>query len=150
MPHFYSIQDILSFAIRLEQASQEFYQQLSPTVHDPSVARFLLTLAQEEQLHEAKLLQLLDEHGAVLDKSISSEEIDSYVQSIEVPQQLDYESAVKLAMNKEKSAQMLYSVLAGVMGDKSLEDMFLLLSNQEEKHKQFFEKEYRRIKTGKN
>ncbi|MFZ9024681.1 MAG: hypothetical protein ACO3BO_08025 [Anaerohalosphaeraceae bacterium] len=41
-------------------------------------------------------------------------------------------------------------MLAGVMGDATLKEMFQLLSTQEEKHKQFFEKEYRRIKTSEN
>lgn len=53
-------------------------------------------------------------------------------------------------MDKEKAAQMLYSVLAGVMDDKNLEEMFLLLSTQEKAHKEFFEKEYRRIRVGEN
>ena len=53
MPDFYTIQDVLSFAIRLEQASQEFYQQLSRKAHNRSVSRFLVSLVTEEQLHDA-------------------------------------------------------------------------------------------------
>lgn len=150
MPDFYTIQDILSFAIRLEQASQEFYIHLSNETHKLSVAQFFLTLVQEEQRHEAKLRQMLDEYGAVLDISLSAEEIDSYVQTMDVPEGLDYKGAVKLAMNKERAAEMLYSVLAGVMADKELEEMFLLLSAQEETHLRFFEKELRRIEMGEN
>lgn len=135
MPDFYSIQDVLSFAIRLEQASQEFYRHLSRKAHNPSVAQFLTTLAAEEELHEAQLQRLLDERGAVLNKSISAEEVNRYVQAMDVSESLDYKGAVKLAMDKEKAAQMMYSVIAGVMvGDKTLEEMFLLLSAQEKGH----------------
>ena len=88
--------------------------------------------------------------GAVLNKSISAEEVNRYVQAMDVSESLDYTNAVKLAMDKEKAAQMLYSVLAGVMDDKTLEEMFLLLSTQEKAHKEFFEKEYRRIRVGEN
>ena len=151
MPDFYSIQDVLSFAIRLEQASQEFYRHLSRKAHNPSVAQFLTTLAAEEELHEAQLQRLLDERGAVLNKSISAEEVNRYVQAMDVSESLDYKGAVKLAMDKEKAAQMMYSVIAGVMvGDKNLEEMFLLLSAQEKAHKEFFEKEYRRIRVSEN
>ena len=85
-----------------------------------------------------------------MNRSISVEEVEHYVQAIKVPESLDYKEAVKLAMNKEKSAQMLYSVLAGVMEDKTLEELFLLLSKQEKSHKEFFEKEYQRICLGEN
>ena len=150
MPDFYSIQDVLSFAIRLEQASQAFYRQLSRKAHNPSVAQFLTTLVTEEKLHEVQLQRLLNEQGAVLDKSISAEEVSRYVQAMDVSESLDYKEAVKLAVDKEKAAGMLYSVLAAVMDDKTLEEMFLLLSKQEKAHKEFFEKEYRRIRTSEN
>ena len=150
MPDFYTLQDVLSFAIRLEQASQEFYRHLSQQAHNTSVAEFLITLVAEEQLHETQLQRLLNERGAVLGKSISTEEVDRYVQAMDVPESLDYKNAVKLAMDKEKAAQMLYSVLAGVIDDKTLREMFILLAAQEKAHKEFFEKEYRRICVSEN
>ena len=113
MPDFYTIQDVLSFAIRLEQASREFYQQLSWKTHKRSVSQFLMSLVKEEQLHKAKLQKLLDDQEGVLGKSISAKEVSRYVQAVHVPESLDYKEAIKLAMNKEKSAQMLYSIVAG-------------------------------------
>ncbi len=150
MPDFYSIEDVLSFAIRLEQAAQEFYRLLSQKSRNQPVAQFLMTLVAEEKLHEAQLRQILDERGAALNHSISAEEVNRYVQAMKVSESLDYTSAVKLAMDKEKAAEMLYSVLAGVMDDTTLKEMFLLLSTHEKAHKKFFEKEYRRIRVGKN
>lgn len=150
MPDFYSIQDVLSFAIRLEQASQAFYQQLSWKAHNLSVAQFFTTLVLEEKLHEAQLQQLLDERGDVLNMSISANEVDGYIQAVKVSESLDYKGAVKLAMEKEKAAEMLYSVLAGVMHERTLEELFLQLAAQEKAHKEFFEKEYRRICVSKN
>ena len=150
MPDFYSIEDVLSFAIRLEQAAQEFYRLLSQKSHSQPVAQFLMTLVAEEQLHESQIQQILDERGGVLNHSISAEEVNRYVQAMNVSESLDYTNAVKLAMDKEKAAEMLYSVLAGVMDDNTLKEMFLLLSTQEKAHKKFFEKEYRRIRIGEN
>ena len=137
-------------AQRLEQASQEFYRQLSQNVNNSSVSEFLLTLVKEEQLHEAQLHQLLQEQGKELNRSISADEVKGYVDAMNIPEELNYEAAVRLAVNKEKSAQMLYSVMAGIMEEKALRDVFLLLSDQEKAHRAFFEKEYRRIQIGEN
>ncbi|MFZ9024859.1 MAG: ferritin family protein, partial [Anaerohalosphaeraceae bacterium] len=77
MPDFYSIEDVLSFAIRLEQAAQEFYRLLSQKSESQPVAQFLMTLVTEEKLHEAQLKQILNESGGVMNQSISAEEVNS-------------------------------------------------------------------------
>lgn len=145
MPDFYSIQDVLTFAIHLEQASQEFYRRLSRTVDSPSVSRFLAGLVNEEMLHEQRLQQLLTESGGAPEPRISSDQIDGYIQAIKVSESVDYKEAVKLAMDKEKAAQMLYSVIAGVMEDTVLAEVFRQLSAQEKIHRQFFENQYQQI-----
>lgn len=150
MSHFYSIQDVLSFAIRLEQASQEFYRQLSHTVHSPSVGRFLRSLIEEEVLHEQRLQQLYEGLGDLPDPVISAQEIDGYLQAMHVPDSLEYKEAVKLAMDKEKAAQSLYTIVAGTMADETLKDVFLQLALQEQIHHQYFEDEYNKICLGEN
>lgn len=145
MPDFYSIQDVLTFAIHLEQASQEFYRRLSRTVHSPSVSRFLVELVKEEKRHEQRLAQLLDDSGGLPEPRISPDQIDCYIQAIKVSESMSYKEAVKLAMDKEKAAQMLYSVIADVMEDPILLEVFQQLSAQEKIHRQFFENEYQQI-----
>lgn len=145
MPDFYTLQDVLTFAIHLEQASQEFYRRLSQTVHSPSVARYLAELVNEEKLHEQRLKQLLGESGGVPDQQISSDQVECYIQAIQVPEWLDYKEAVKLAMDKESAAQMLYSVIAGIIEIEALAQLFRQLSDQEKTHRQFFENEYQKI-----
>lgn len=145
MPDFYSIQDVLTFAIQLEQASQEFYRRLSRIVHSPSVARFLAGLIKEEKLHELRLTQLLAESGGVPAMQISSDQVDGYIQAMHVSELLDYKEAVKLAMDKEQAAQMLYSVISNTLEEPLLAELFRELSRQEKAHRQFFENEYRQI-----
>lgn len=150
MQDFYSVDDVLSFAIRLEQASQAFYHQLSREVHNRPVSQFLASLVKEENLHEAQLRQLLDEQGVMLNKSISAAEVDRYIQAMDVSETLDYKDAVRLAMEKENAAAMLYSIMAGIMDDEDLKATFRLLAEQEKGHQSFFEKEYRRICVSEN
>lgn len=145
MPDFYTIQDVLTFAIHLEQASQEFYRRLSQTVHSPSVARFLNDLVKEEKLHEQQLAQILKESGGDLGQRISSVQVDSYIQSIKVSESMDYKEAIKLALDKERAAQMLYSVVAETIEAPILAELFRQLSEQEKIHREFFEKEYHQI-----
>ena len=145
MAEFYSIQDVLSFAIRLEQASQEFYRLLSQTVDSPSVKNYLKTMVDEEKLHEQRLQKLLDEQGGTLDMTIPTREVQNYVRAVDVPPSLDYKGAVKIARDKEKAAQMLYSVLAGATDESNLRDLFRQLAAQEKIHRQFFEDEYQNI-----
>ncbi|MEN8126776.1 MAG: ferritin family protein [Planctomycetota bacterium] len=145
MPHFYTIQDVLTFAIRLEQAAQEFYRRLSSQSDSPSVARFLAELVREEKHHEQQLEKLLSESGGIPNQRISADQIDAYIQAIRIPASLDYKEAVKLAMDKENAARMLYAVIAKVTEEPILRDVFMQLCEQEKKHQEYFEKEYRRI-----
>lgn len=150
MTDFYSIRDTLSFAIRLEQASQDFYHHLSQIIDSPSVARFLQTLINEESIHEHQLRQLLMEVDAISEPLITSKEIDGYVQAMQIPKSLDYKEAVKLAMDKEKAAQSLYTIIAGTTNNDLLKEAFRQLALQEKNHHDYFKKEYQKICLGEN
>ena len=145
MAEFDSIKDVISFAIRLEQASQEFYRHLCDTVHNPAVRNYLRTLINEEKLHEQRLQKVLTEIEGILNISIEPEDIQCYIQAVEVPMSLDYKEAVKVARDKEKAAQMLYSIIAGTTTDPDMKKLFQQLSAQEKIHYDFFEKEYLKI-----
>ena len=145
MPEFYTIQDVLAFAIHLEQASQQFYRRLSCQVGSPSISQFLAGLVKEEKMHEQRLQKLLDESGGLPVWQISADQVEAYIQAIRVPESLEYKEAVKLAMDKENAARMLYSVIANVTEEPDLREIFVMLSDQERIHQQYFEKEYRRI-----
>lgn len=150
MVDFSSILDVLNFAIHLEQASAQFYQHLSQTTLAPSLSEFFESLAREEQLHEQRLEKLLEQSGEIASKPISLDEVQGYIKAIESGPIVDYKQAVKLALDKEKSAQMLYSLIGGVVEDPALKQMFLDLSEQERMHREFFEKEHRRIEISEN
>lgn len=150
MPEFHTVQDVLSMAIMLERASQEFYSQLIGRTQDSAIREFLAGLIQEERLHQQQLQNLVDTEADLLSLPVSAKEVAGYLQAFNVPPTLDYKQAVLLAINKEKSAQMLYVIMAGLMEDQTLVQLFLRLSEQEKSHRDFFEKEYNRICLGEN
>ena len=150
MFEFQTVHDVMSFAVSLEHISQEFYLQLAERVTNPGVHAFLLEMAQQEAIHEEQLRSLLENHAQDLSGAIDFKEVQSYVQAMEIPDELDYKKAVKVAYDKEKASQMLYSILSNVVQPDYLRQLLMTLSRQEEKHKDFFAKEYDRIRLGEN
>ena len=147
---FRTVRDVLIFAIAQERMSQQFYQELSEQADDPGVQDFLLKMSHEEALHEEKLRSLVQEGAADLTGEISSQEIHSYIQSMDTPDDMDYKKAVKIAYNKENASQMLYSILSGMVESEPVQQLLKMLSKQEKKHKEFFAKEYNRIQLSEN
>ena len=150
MPQFHTVQDVLAMAIVLERASQELYSQLIPCTRNPAIREYLAGLIREERLHQQQLQDMVDTETDLLTLTVSAKDVAAYVQSFNVPSTLDYKQAVRLAISKEKSAQMLYVLMAGLMDNQTLAQLFLRLSEQEKSHRDFFEKEYKRICLGEN
>lgn len=146
MADFHSAKEIIVFAINLEKASQEFYEQLILQTESPSTCHFLRELAEQERIHEQKLQDILDADDLplMLDR-VDHDQVKMYIEAMDVPAKLDYKGAVKVAMDKEKASQMLYTILAGSVDNPGYAELFNKLAGQERLHKHFFETEYRRI-----
>ena len=112
MFEFQTVRDVILFAISLERISQRFYEDLAGRVEDRGVRAFLTEMAGQEALHEEQLNTLLAEDAGELDGPVAAEQMQSYIQAMNIPDPLDYKKAVKVAYNKENASQMLYSILA--------------------------------------
>ena len=60
------------------------------------------------------------------------------------------EEAVKLAMERERTAQDFYLKCAAVVNDPGVKKMFEFLAREESKHFDLLEKEYDRFISGEN
>jgi rubrerythrin len=151
MEQFYTVRQVVQFAIALEQASQQFYRKLAAEAEVSSVRDYLMGLVYEEALHENALRNAIETHGQDLaSASISQNEVAAYIQAVKLPEPLDYIHAVRLARDKENASRMLYSLLAGTTDNPILENLFLFLEKQESEHQAYFEREYTRISIGQN
>lgn len=150
MFEFETIRDVLSFAVSLERISQDYYRQLVTQVADEGVKDFLREMAAQEAIHEQQLRALIEGGDSVPATRVPPEEIAAYVETLQVPVETDYKKAVKLARDKENASRMLYTILAGLTADARLKQLLLQLAEQEQQHKEFFEKEYQRICIGEN
>jgi rubrerythrin len=150
MKDFQTVEDVLKFAITLEQASQNFYRRLAEQTESPSVRHFLLEMVAEETAHEKQLRDMITGGWQILVQEISSEDMDRYIDAMTIPEPLDYKEAVKIARDKEKASRMLYSLLSGVTDHPGVTGILRKLALQEQGHYQFFEQEYRRICVSEN
>ncbi len=151
MEQFYTIRQVIRFAITLEQASQHFYRHLAQQAEAVAVKAYLQQMAEQEALHESALKKAIDASAdETMPETVSKSEVAAYIQAVKLPDTLDYKSAVRLARDKENASRMLYSILAGVVENPTLENLFLYLEQQEQEHQEYFEKELIRISIGQN
>jgi rubrerythrin len=150
MNDFRTVQDVLKFAITLEQASQKFYRRLAEQTQSPSVRHFLLEMVAEETAHENQLRDMIEGGWQILAQQISTDEMDAYIDAMAIPEPLGYKEAVKLACDKEKASRMLYTLLSAATDHPGLTGLLRKLSLQEQGHQTYFEREYRRITVGEN
>ena len=145
MDKFESFDDILDFAISEEEAAAKFYRSLATRVDEKWMKTVFEDFAREEDGHKRKLEAIKEgktvmrPQGKVMDLKIGDYLID--VDS-ETDEEIGYQEALIIAMKKEKAAFRLYSDLAGKADNKELKDIFLMLAQEEAKHKLRFEVEY--------
>ncbi|NTW32617.1 MAG: ferritin family protein [Bacteroidetes bacterium] len=143
MKEFGSVNDILEFAICQEQEAVEFYSDLASKMKIEAMRIVFNQFAQEEMGHKAKLLDI-KEKGIyeVSSEIISDLKISDYLVKTPAANDMTYQEALVLAMNKEKSSFKLYLNLSERAPNAELKSLFLMLAQEESKHKLRFEIEY--------
>lgn len=143
MKEFESINDILDFAINAEQESVDFYTKLSGLTKNTDMQQVFAQFAGEEISHKARLMNI-KERGTVImpEEKVADLKIADYLVSVKPFPEMSYSDALILAMNKEKAAFKLYTVLAQRASGNDIKNLFLMLAMEESKHKLRFELEY--------
>ncbi len=144
MKEWKTADDILDYAIENEQGAVDFYRELAGKATKSWVKKIFEDYAKEEEGHKAKIEAV--KAGRKLqpvEKKVLDLKLGDYLVDIEPTPDMDYQSALVLAMKREKAAFRLYTALAEQMEDhEELRDLFLLLAQEEAKHKLRFEIEY--------
>ncbi len=143
MKNFNTVDGILDYAIQQEQSAVDFYNQLSEKIDAEEMKSVFAQFAREEMGHKAKLLDIKEKGIYVLSsEKILDLKVSEYVSHIEPHEEMTYQEALMIAMNREKAAFKLYSKLAAIAPTSQLESLFLMLAQEESKHKLRFEIEY--------
>ncbi|MEI8202069.1 MAG: ferritin family protein [Bacteroidota bacterium] len=143
MKEFNSVKEILDFAIESEQEAVDFYTKLASMTKTDAIKEVFIDFAREEMGHKAKLMDI-KETGILITSSenIIDLKISDYLVSVHPTPDMTYQDALVLAMKKEKAAFKLYTALAERAPNADLKNLFLMLAQEESKHKLRFEIEY--------
>jgi len=144
MTEFKTIDDILDFAIKEEQRASDLYASLAARSRNRMIQDVFEQFSKEELGHKKRLESI--KSGAVL--AVSKEKVqdlkigDYLVEVNKSRDDLTYQESLILAMKEEKAAFRLYSDLASRTEHSTLKETFLMLAQEEAKHKLRFEIEY--------
>ena len=143
MKEFHSIDDIFDFAINAEQEAVNFYTSLADRSKNAAMKKVFVDFAAEEMKHKS-MLTGIREHGKLdfPEMKVRNLRIADYLVNVKPSENMTYEEALILAMQKEKKAFMLYMHLSEHTEDASMKKLFLSLAQEESKHKLRFELEY--------
>ena len=142
MRRFGSVGEILDFAIAREVEANRFYTELAQRMEESAMRKAFEDFAAEELGHKAKLEAAKEGKFEFSQEKVGSLDIADYVVPTEAKPDMSYAEALILAMKREKAAYRLYVDLAAVAEAEELADMFLMLAQEEAKHKLRFEIEY--------
>lgn len=143
MKKFQSVNEILEFAIKEEEASASFYRSLAAKMDRPWMKQVFEQFAAEEEGHKQKLLKFQSgELNLPPQEKVLDLKIGDYLVDAELNADMDYQQALMVAMKKEKAAFRMYSDLASVADDAAARELLLALAQEEARHKLRFEVEY--------
>ena len=144
MTEFKTIDDILDYAIEGEQKAADLYAGLAARSRNREIQEVFEQFSKEELGHKKKL-ESIKGGGvvAVSEKKIQDLKIGDYLVEVDTSRgDLTYQESLIVAMKEEKAAFRLYSDLAIRTDHPTLKEIFLMLAQEEAKHKLRFEIEY--------
>lgn len=146
MKEFKSIDNVLDFAIKDEQRASDLYADLATRINNKEMSKVFVQFSQEELGHKKKLENLRSNSNRTSifeDEKVQDLQIGDYIVEVNTSRNdLSYQDALIIAMKEEKAAFKLYSDLATKTTDSEFKQMFLMLAQEEAKHKLRFEIEY--------
>jgi len=142
---FGSIDEILSFATDREKEAVEFYSSLAKEATRASIKETFEKFAKEEEKHVALLSDIAgnkEKIDAYEFKKITDLKISDYMVETEYEEGMPMPEILKLAMKREEVAVKLYSALKDKTDNEDAKKVFMLLVQEESKHKLALESMY--------
>jgi len=142
---FQTIDDIIDFAIKSEIEAAEFYEKAAENETIRGVAKNLLTYAAEERRHEQMLKNLKENRQKIASyqfEKVRDIKRSDFLVDLEFRQGMSYVNVMRVAMKREERAFKLYERLAQATDNPEYAKLFKILSQEEAKHKSYFETLY--------
>ncbi|MDZ7665735.1 MAG: ferritin family protein [Desulfotignum sp.] len=143
--NFGSIDEILTFAIGRENEAVAFYQSQAAKATKPSLKEIFDNFAKEEQKHAALLSDIAGNKEKIDSyefKKITDLKISDYMVEKDYKEGMPMPEILKVAMKREEKAVKLYQDLADQTDNADAKKVFLMLVQEESKHKLGLESMY--------
>ena len=144
MKDFKSINEILDFAIKDELRASNLYADLAKRSRNKEIQKVFEQFSKEELGHKKKLEAIKSGNKIVVAaEKVQDLKIGDYIVEVKTSRDdLSYQEALIVAMKEEKAAFRLYTDLAEKTDDPAAKEIFLMLAQEEARHKLRFEIEY--------
>jgi rubrerythrin len=144
MAEFETVEEILDLAIAREEDAHIFLMALATRMVNPEMRKVFEELTAEELEHEARLELEVVKTGRVVTDSKKKLyfETNDYAEYMGSEIDMDYKDMLTMAMQKEESSFRLYVDLASRITNEDAYETFLVLAEEEVRHKMRFEMEY--------
>jgi rubrerythrin len=140
---FRTIEDILEFALEKEDAAYRLYKSAAKMSVNASAKKLFEEMAEQEAAHKRFIQQLDKEKIAQYTfKSIPNLKISEYLVDIPYREDMTYQEILVYSMKSEERSCRLYSEAETLTDDPELKKLFLMLANEERKHKLYLESIY--------
>jgi len=131
-----SLEQALRNAIEGEDCANRYYTLLAESTDDPEARKFLGEMAREEAAHKKQIEAMA---STVTDKQLPDLPDDN-VELVETREEwahadnIDFDSAVGIALEAEEFAALYYDAVASSCGDPKMKNAFEMIARTEEKH----------------
>ena len=142
---FGSVDEIISFAIDGEKEAVKFYSSLAKEATRTSLKEIFERFAKEEENHVLLLSDMAgnkDKIDSYEFQEITDLKISDYMVEVEYEEGMPMPEILKLAMKREEKSVKLYSMLAAKTDNESAKKVFMILVQEESKHKLALESMY--------
>jgi rubrerythrin len=133
-----TVEEVLRKAVQSEIETRVYYQKMAERAATPEVRKRMLKLADDEQLHRAKMERKYREE-------VGKGPPDPDPVTIELPSDLmnlDMARALKHALERERESESYFRFMAERVPDTELGRLFMELAEIEWKHKTDLQAEY--------
>lgn len=140
-----SIEDAINFAIEKEQEAAAFYRQAAAQESIVVNQKVLEDFAKEEDKHEQTLKDFASDTSAIAQyqfQKITDLKRADYMVEIDFKPGMTYFSVIRIAMKLEEKATKMYTKMAESSDNKDMSNVFLILAQEEMKHKNQLETIY--------
>ena len=137
--------ELIDFALKEEREGQNFYRSYAKAAERRGFQALLVSIIEMERTHEKKLLEMRELQ--TLEQTFPAALLNSLNIEISADEtafspEMEYRDFLTLLINREETAEKLYTQLSSAVRDQELQHFFAVLAAEERKHKDWLQQRY--------